>query len=193
MVRRLTSKGNMDHAETYLKDLQDALAVLDLDQVKKARQALSEARAEGKQIFVCGNGGSASTASHLATDLGKGASQASAEAFKVMSLTDNIAWITALANDMSYEHVFVEQLRNFAQQGDVLLAISASGNSPNVIKAVEFANQQGLTTLGWTGFDGGRLASLVDLPIVVDSHHMGRVEDVHIVLMHLVCYYFMES
>ena len=83
----------MDHAETYLKDLQHALAVLDLDQIKKARQALSAARAEGKQIFVCGNGGSASTASHLATDLGKGASQASAEAFKVMSLTDNIAWI----------------------------------------------------------------------------------------------------
>ncbi len=183
----------MDHAETYLKDLQHALAVLDLDQIKKARQALSEARAEGKQVFVCGNGGSASTASHLATDLGKGASQASAEAFKVMSLTDNIAWITALANDMSYEHVFVEQLRNFAQKGDVLLAISASGNSPNVIKAVEFAKERGLTTLGWTGFDGGRLALLVDLPIVVDSHHMGRVEDVHIVLMHLVCYYFMES
>ena len=193
MVRRLISKGNMDHAETYLKDLQLALAVLDLDQIKKARQALSEARAEGKQVFVCGNGGSASTASHLATDLGKGASQASAEAFKVMSLTDNIAWITALANDMSYEHVFVEQLRNFAQKGDVLLAISASGNSPNVIKAVEFAKERGLTTLGWTGFDGGRLALLVDLPIVVDSHHMGRVEDVHIVLMHLVCYYFMES
>jgi D-sedoheptulose 7-phosphate isomerase len=183
----------MDHAETYLKDLQHALAVLDLDQIKKARQALSAARAEGKQIFVCGNGGSASTASHLATDLGKGASQASAGAFKVMSLTDNIAWITALANDMSYEHVFVEQLRNFAQKGDVLLAISASGNSPNVIKAVEFAKESGLTTLGWTGFDGGRLALLVDLPIVVDSHHMGRVEDVHIVLMHLVCYYFMES
>ena len=82
---------------------------------------------------------------------------------------------------------------NKTKKGDVLLAISASGNSPNVIKAVEFAKESGLTTLGWTGFDGGRLALLVDLPIVVDSHHMGRVEDVHIVLMHLVCYYFMES
>ena len=183
----------MDHAEIYLQDLQQALAALDLEQVKKVRQVLAEARADGKQIFLCGNGGSASTASHLVNDLGKGASQAGDEPFKVMALTDNISWITALANDMSYEDVFVEQLRNFAGAGDVLIAISGSGNSPNVLKAVALAKERGLTTVGWTGFDGGHLALLVDLPIVVNSHHMGRIEDVHVVLMHLVCYYFMEQ
>ena len=183
----------MDHAETYLDDLKQALAGLDLEGVKKVRQVLDQARAEGKQVFLCGNGGSASTASHMANDLGKGASLAGGEPFKVIALTDNIPWMTALANDLSYEDIFVEQLHNFAGEGDVLIAISVSGNSPNVLKAVELANERGLTTVGWTGFGGGRLAELVDLPIVVDSHHMGRVEDVHVVLMHLMCYYFMEQ
>lgn len=183
----------IDHAETYLADLQQALAALDLEQIKKVRQILAAARVEGKQIFLCGNGGSAATASHLVNDLGKGASAAGGEPFKVMALTDNISWITALANDMSYEDIFVEQLRNFAGAGDVLIAISGSGNSRNVLKAVELANERGLTTVGWTGFDGGQLAKLADLSIVVDSQHMGRVEDVHVVLMHLVCYYFMEQ
>lgn len=182
----------MDHAEIYLEDLQQAIAAIDLAEVKKVRQVLAEARDKGKQIFLCGNGGSASTASHLVNDLGKGASVAGGEPFKVMALTDNISWITALANDMSYEDIFIEQLRNFAGAGDVLIAISGSGNSPNVIKAVELAKQRDMTVVGWTGFDGGRLALLADLPIVVNSHHMGRVEDVHVVLMHLVCYYFME-
>ena len=181
---------NMDHAESYLKDLQQALAGLDLAMVYRVRDV---ARGTGKQIFVCGNGGSSSTASHMANDLGKGASQFGGAPFKITALTDNVAWMTALANDMSYEDVFVEQLRNFASAGDVLIAISGSGNSPNVLKAVELANERGLTTVGWTGFDGGRLATIVDLSIVVGSHHMGRVEDVHVILMHLVCYYFMET
>ena len=184
---------NMDHAESYLKDLQQALAGLDLAMVYRVREVLGVARGTGKQILVCGNGGSSSTASHMANDLGKGASQFGGAPFKITALTDNVAWMTALANDMSYEDVFVEQLRNFASVGDVLIAISGSGNSPNVLKAVELANEWGLTTVGWTGFDGGRLATIVDLSIVVGSHHMGRVEDVHIILMHLVCYYFMEA
>ena len=183
----------MDHAESYLEDLQHALAGLDLAVVHQVRAALGAAREAGKQVFVCGNGGSSSTASHMANDLGKGASQSGGAPFKIIALTDNVAWMTALANDMSYEDVFVEQLRNFASAGDVLLAISGSGNSPNVLKAVELATERGLTTVGWTGFDGGRLATMVDLSIVVGSHHMGRVEDVHVVLMHLVCYYFMEQ
>ena len=183
----------MDHAEFYLKDLHQALAGLDIAMVYQVREALGVAREAGKQVFVCGNGGSSSTASHMANDLGKGASQSGGAPFKITALTDNVAWMTALANDMSYEDVFVEQLRNFASAGDVLIAISGSGNSPNVLKAVELANERGLTTVGWTGFDGGRLATIVDLSIVVGSHHMGRVEDVHVILMHLVCYYFMEA
>ena len=182
-----------DHAEDYLADLQQALADLDLTMVHRVREALAAARDAGKQVFVCGNGGSSSTASHMANDLGKGASQAGGAPFKIIALTDNVAWMTALANDMSYEDVFVEQLRNFAGSGDVLIAISGSGNSPNVLKAVELAKERGMTTVGWTGFDGGRLTKKVDLPIVVGSQHMGRVEDVHVVLMHLICYYFMEQ
>ena len=129
----------------------------------------------------------------MANDLGKGASLVSDKPFKVIALTDNISWITALANDISYEAIFAEQLRNFAQPGDVLIAISGSGNSPNVLNAVEVARERGVKTVGWTGFGGGKLASMVDLSIVVDSHHMGRVEDVHVILMHLICYYFMEQ
>lgn len=183
----------MDHGESYLEDLQRALSAIDMDEVKKVRDVLAGARAEGKQIFLCGNGGSASTASHMANDLGKGASIGREKPFKVIALTDNVSWMTALANDLSYEDVFSAQLCNFAGEGDVLLAISGSGNSPNVLKAVEVARSRGMVTVGWTGFGGGKLAPMVDFPIVVDSHHMGRVEDIHVVLMHLVCYYFMEQ
>jgi D-sedoheptulose 7-phosphate isomerase len=111
----------------------------------------------------------------------------------VTALTDNIPWITALANDVGYEVIFAEQLRNLGQPGDVLLAISGSGNSPNILEAVKVAREIGIEVIGWTGFGGGKLAGLSDLAIVADSHHMGRVEDVHTILMHLICYYFMEE
>ncbi len=183
----------MDHLKSYLGDLQRAIAALDLEAVARLRAACAQARDEGRQIFVCGNGGSAATASHLANDLGKGASYGRLRRFRVLSLTDNVPWMTALANDVDYSAVFAEQLRNLAQPGDLLIAISGSGNSPNVLQAVAAARELGLVTAGLTGFGGGRLAGLVDFPVVVDSHHMGRVEDVHLMVVHLVCYYFMES
>ncbi len=183
----------MDFFSLYMRDLQGALDQLDLTQVESAVKMLAEARDGGKQIFLCGNGGSASTASHMANDMGKGASLGRNKAFKIIALTDNIPWITALANDLSYEAIFSEQLRNFAQEGDVLIAISGSGNSQNVLNAVEVAREKGMKTMAWTGFGGGKLAGMVDLSIVVDSDHMGRVEDAHVILMHLVCYYFMEQ
>jgi D-sedoheptulose 7-phosphate isomerase len=183
----------VEHSEKYLEDLRTALDGLDLQAVGQVREMLAQARREGRQIFVCGNGGSASTASHLANDLGKGASLGRDKPFRVMALTDNVPWITALANDVGYGAVFVEQLRTLAQAGDLLLAISGSGNSPNVLRAVQLAREKGMKTIGWTGMGGGKLAGMVDLPIVVKSQHMGRVEDVHVVLMHLVCYYFMEQ
>ena len=195
-MRRLISEEyrlSMDHGIAYLEDLKHALAALDIEAVKKVRSLLAEARDRGNRIFLCGNGGSASTASHMANDLGKGASLGREAPFKVIALTDNVSWITALANDLSYDDIFVEQLKNFAAPGDVLIAISGSGQSANVLKAVELANERGLSTVGWTGFGGGRLAEMVDIAIIVDSSHMGRVEDVHVVLMHLVCYYFMEK
>lgn len=184
----------MEHLTNYLSELKRALDALDLSAVQQAREWVGQVRGEGRQLFLCGNGGSAATASHLANDLGKGASygRPAAQRFRVIALTDNVPWMTALANDVGYEHIFAEQLRNLGQAGDLLIAISGSGNSPNVLNAVTVARQQGLRSIGWCGFGGGKLAAMVDLPVVVDSHHMGRVEDVHAILMHLVCYYFME-
>ena len=185
----------MRHIEDYLQNLQTALAALDPQSVMAVRSVFAATRSAGRQIFVCGNGGSAATASHLANDLGKGASygRPAEQRFRVVALTDNVPWITALANDVDYHAIFSEQLLNLGQPGDLLLAISGSGNSRNVLEAVAVAKERGMKTIGWTGFDGGELAGAVDLAIVVDSHHMGRVEDVHTVLMHLICYYFMEE
>ncbi|MBT4500041.1 MAG: SIS domain-containing protein [Gemmatimonadetes bacterium] len=183
----------MDHIKKYMEDLNAVIAALDLESVRKAREACEVARDQGKQIFACGNGGSAATASHFTNDLGKGASYGRESRFKVISLTDNIPWMTALANDIDYEAIFAEQLRNFVGEGDVLIAISGSGNSQNVLNAVEVAREKGMTTVALTGFGGGKLAGMVDVPIVVDSHHMGRVEDLHMIIVHLICYYFMEG
>ncbi|MCC7264885.1 MAG: SIS domain-containing protein [Candidatus Latescibacteria bacterium] len=184
----------MEHLTNYLSELKKALDTLDLKAVQQAREWVGQTQREGRQLFLCGNGGSAATASHLANDLGKGASygRPRAERFRVTALTDNVPWMTALANDVGYEAIFAEQLRNLGQEGDLLIAISGSGNSPNVLNDVQVARDQGIRTIGWCGFGGGKLAGLVDLPVVVASHHMGRVEDVHAILMHLVCYYFME-
>lgn len=184
----------MQHIEQYLTDLKAALDALDPVQIKAVRERIGALRERGGQLFLCGNGGSAATASHLANDLGKGASWGrSGPRFRVIALTDNIPWMTALANDVGYEVIFAEQLRNLAQPGDVLLAISGSGNSANILEAVGAAREIGMEVIGWTGFGGGKLAGLSDLAIVADSHHMGRVEDVHTILMHLICYYFMET
>ncbi|MBM3276586.1 MAG: SIS domain-containing protein [Candidatus Handelsmanbacteria bacterium] len=182
----------MDHIKDYLRQLKAALDALDLEAVRRARDWVGQTRQEGRQLFLCGNGGSAATASHLANDLGKGASYGRSSRFRVIALTDNLPWITALANDVGYEAIFAEQLRNLGQQGDLLIAISGSGNSPNVLNAVRVAGELGMLSIGWCGFGGGKLVEMVDLPVVVDSRHMGRVEDVHAILMHLICYYFME-
>lgn len=155
-------------------------------------EVLKNARDEDRQIFLCGNGGSAATASHFATDLGKGASLGCDKRFRVLSLTDNVPWMTAMANDTDYSRIFVEQLRNYARSGDVLLAFSGSGNSPNVICAVEWANQNGLVTVGITGRPGGKLGQLARHPIFAESGHMGFIEDTHFVIQHIVGYYFME-
>jgi D-sedoheptulose 7-phosphate isomerase len=183
----------MVHLTEYMSELRRAMAALDLEAVGRLRDACAAVRQQGGQIFICGNGGSAATASHFANDLGKGASYGRTTRFKVMALTDSVPWMTALANDVSYAEVFAEQLANFARKGDLLIAISGSGNSANVLRAVETARQFGVQTAGLTGFGGGKLAPLVDYPLVVDSHHMGRVEDVHMIIVHLICYYFMEQ
>jgi D-sedoheptulose 7-phosphate isomerase len=149
-------------------------------------QILHRARMVERQVFIVGNGGSASTATHMACDLGKNTQAVGVPRFRVLSLNDNMASFSAWANDSGYENVFAEQLANFARPADVLVAISTSGNSPNVLKAVDFALDHCIYTIGWTGYEGGKLAERVDLPIVVPNHEIELVEDIHLVLQHMV-------
>jgi len=179
-------------ASDYLTQLGGALSRLPLERVETAIQWMKETRDSNSQIFTCGNGGSASTASHFVCDVVKGASYQKSRRFRIMALTDNLATITAYSNDVSYDAVFVEQLKNFAHPGDLLFCISGSGNSPNVLRAIEYANSAGMRTIALTGRDGGQLGKLAQLDINVAEPHMGRIEDAHLIICHMLCYYFME-
>ena len=181
------------YVAAYKKSAMQVLKTVPEDLVADLASRLETARQNERQIFVCGNGGSAASASHLANDLGKGASQDRSPRFRVISLTDNIPWISAVANDYDYDQVFVEQLRNYGRSGDLLLAISGSGNSPNVINAVRWANRKGIDTVGITGRSGGDLSECARHVIRVDSSHMGHIEEAHFLILHLVSYYFMET
>jgi D-sedoheptulose 7-phosphate isomerase len=182
----------MNFAEAYKASLLQTIEKIDMISVNEAIQWLRQARDSGRAIFTCGNGGSASTASHFVCDMVKGASYGHLSRFRIMALTDSLPTITAYSNDVAYDAVFVEQLKNFAQPGDVLFAISGSGNSPNVLRAVEYANSINCRTIGLSGRDGGRLAQLVGLPIHVPEPHMGRIEDAHMIVCHIIAYHFME-
>jgi D-sedoheptulose 7-phosphate isomerase len=181
------------YPERYRTDLLNAIASIDLEKIGKAIEILSGARAEDRHIFVCGNGGSASTASHFVCDMVKGASFNRDKRFRIMALTDSLPTLTAYSNDVHYECVFVEQLKNFAQPGDVVIAISGSGNSPNVLRAIEYGNSVGCRTIALTGRNGGKLGPLAELNIQVSNPHMGRIEDGHMIAMHMICYYFMDE
>ena len=183
----------MSFPEHYKAKLARAIETIDLAGVDRAIAMLARARSENRRIFVFGNGGSASTASHFATDMVKGASYGRAKRFRIMALTDSLPTLTAYSNDVSYECVFVEQLKNFAEPGDVAIAVSGSGNSPNVLRAVEYANSIGCHTIGLSGRDGGTLGKLVELNLHVADPHMGRIEDGHMIILHMICYYFMEE
>jgi D-sedoheptulose 7-phosphate isomerase len=183
----------MSFPERYKADLLSAIESIDLARVGEAIALLAQARDEGRRIFTCGNGGSASTASHFATDMLKGASFGYDKRFRILALTDSLPTITAYSNDVSYECVFVEQLKNFAEPGDVLIAVSGSGNSPNVLRAVEYANSIGCRTIGLCGRDGGALGKLAGLSLHVAHPHMGRIEDAHLIMLHMIGYYFMEQ
>src|SRR3954465_4953667 len=183
----------MTFAEQYRIQLLDTIQSLDLAQIQRAIDVLTKARDEGRRIFTCGNGGSASAASPFATDMVKGASFGREKRFRIMALTDSLPTLTAYSNDINYECVFVEQLKNFAEPGDVVIAISGSGNSPNVLRAVEYANSIGCRTIGLSGRDGGQLGKIAQLNLQVNHPHMGRIEDGHMIILHMIAYYFMES
>ena len=176
----------MSVIQDYLTDLQTTLSNLPLNDIERAVEVLIDARLNDRQVFTLGNGGSAATASHFACDLGKGTVVPGYPRFRVMALTDNMPLFSALANDYGYEHVFVEQLANLVRPGDVVIGICGSGNSSNVLNAIQLAREVGATTIGMTGFDGGKLKDMVDICILAPSHCMEKVEDTHLVLEHLI-------
>jgi D-sedoheptulose 7-phosphate isomerase len=180
-----------DYAARYVAYLRDLMTRLDFEAVGRLTAVLDHARRDGRTVFFLGNGGSAATASHWANDLALGARGDGMMPFRTVSLTDNAAIVTAIANDVGYAEVFVRQLEGLLRPGDVVVAISASGNSPNVIRAVEYARARGAVTVGLTGFDGGRLKALCDVSVHVPtpSGEYGPVEDLHLMLDHLVTGY----
>lgn len=175
-------------ADGYLRVFQHLVHGFDLDALARVVERLRAARDRGATIYIAGNGGSAATATHLVNDLGKATKRSGRQPMRVMCLSDNVSWLTALANDEGYERVFTGQLENFARAGDVLVVISASGNSPNLVDAVGHARAHGLTTIGIVGFDGGRLKGMVDECLWLESEvgAYGPVESGHVVLCDLL-------
>ena len=172
----------------YLDRVRDEIARLSHHEIETFADLIYDRYVSGRFVFVIGNGGSGANASHMCEDLGKSTVKdfESQKRLKVMSLTDNTPYILAWANDTSYDRVFVEQLKNFASEGDLLIAISGSGNSPNVLRAVEWANAHGLTTFGVTGFSGGKLREIAHQGLHCALDDMGMVESLHLVAFHYV-------
>ena len=189
--------GSTEEARKFVQNYKNrslaALHQIGEEAVTRLIRLLVENRDGNRRIFICGNGGSASTASHFASELGKGGSAGGGKRFQVLALTDNVAWMTALGNDLDYSQIFVEQLKNFAQPKDLLIAFSSSGSSANVIEAVRWANRKKLNTVGMTGIPGGQLAQLARYVIQISSRHTGRIEEGHFLIQHLAGYYFMQQ
>jgi D-sedoheptulose 7-phosphate isomerase len=177
----------MDYVNSYMAELKQTIDRLPVDLINEVIAILHDARLERRQIFIMGNGGSASTASHFVADLAKNTRRAGWPDYRVIGLTDNMAIFSAYANDEGYENVFAQQLANFVLPKDIVIGISTSGNSANVLKAIELANEMGALTIGFTGFSGGSLSRLVDINLHVTSEVIEQVEDVHLMLEHLIC------
>ena len=177
------------YAASYIQNLKFTLDEIDLNQFEKIVSVLLKAREADKQIFIVGNGGSASTASHFACDLGRGTvnfSNDGFDRFRAISLTDNMALVTAIGNDISYDSIFTEQLKNLMNKGDVLIGITASGNSPNILKSFEYAKKVGAVTIGFLGFGGGKASQIVDYNLTVSSNNYGISEDFHLIIGHIL-------
>jgi len=173
---------------SYLARQQEEIARLDTEAIEALADAIYERYESGRFVYIIGNGGSAANASHLCEDLGKSSvvDFENQKRLKVLSLTDNTPYILAWANDTSYDRIFVEQLKNFGERGDLLIAISGSGNSPNILKAVTWANDHGIETFGITGYDGGKLLKLAHKSLHCELDDMGMVESLHLIAFHYV-------
>ena len=176
-------------SERYLRDVIAVLERMAEDMPIKAAEIsslLATARRSKKRIYIMGNGGSSSTAAHMTSDLNKGANRDDTPRFRAMALSDNTPLLTAWANDSSYEDIFLEQLRDVLEPGDIVIGISGSGNSPNVLRAIDYANSVGATSIGLTGFDGGELAKIANISYVVPSECMQQIEDIHLIIEHMI-------
>jgi len=176
----------MKIVENYIKDLKNTLDQINVEEIESIAKAFIHARDNNKQILVFGNGGSGSTASHMVCDILKGCSYEKESRFRILCLNDNIPTILAYGNDVSYDIVFLEQLKNYLQKGDLVVAISGSGNSKNIINAIEYANEFGSTTIGFTGFNGGKLKQIANLSFNANINDMQISEDLHIIMLHIL-------
>ena len=183
----------MDDILEYINSLKNLIDNINPEEVQKAIDVLKEAHKDKKRIFIVGNGGSAATANHFACDFGKNAIQDDENRFKILSLSDNSSAITAYGNDNGYENVFSEQLKNLMEPGDVLFAISASGNSPNIIKAVELADKKNGVIIGLSGFTGGKLKEMAHVNINVASDQYEPIEDLHLIITHIIVSWFKKN
>jgi D-sedoheptulose 7-phosphate isomerase len=170
----------------YLQLLEKKLSALNIQQINQIVTVIKSAYDNGNTIFTMGNGGSGTTASHIVCDLNKGVSANLTRKFKVMCLNDNVPSISAIANDISYDAIFKEQLGNFLRPGDVVIGISVSGNSKNIIRAIEYANRNGAVTIGFCGFDGGKLKKTAKYSIYIKVNDMKVAEDIHSIISHIM-------
>ena len=182
-----------NYVENYLKDQKSAVDSIPADEVAKLIEKFCEALDEDRQIFVFGNGGSAANASHFITDLGKGASDKTYRRFRCLSLNDNVSWITAIGNDYKYEDIFKRQLENYAKPDDIVMVMSVSGSSPNLVSAIKWCKENNVYTIALVGGKRGTLSTLADHVIVINDTHYGRVEDAHMHICHIICYAFIEN
>lgn len=182
----------IEYLNNYISEQKAALEAIPVGQVEKLIRKFQLALKEDKQIFVFGNGGSASNASHFITDLGKSASDNSYKRFRCLSLNENLSWITAIGNDYTYEDIYLRQLQNYARPGDMVMMLSVSGSSPNMVKAAEWCKQNEVYVVALVGAKKGQLATVADDFIAINSTHYGRVEDCQMHICHMVCYAFIE-
>lgn len=186
-------KSSKDYSKKYFNYLSELYSSIDVESIEKVINVFLEARKKEKTIFLIGNGGSASTCSHFSEDLSLGTYCEGIKPFKTISLTDNTSYITALGNDIGYENAFNGQLRCLLNKEDVVVGISGSGNSPNLLKALEYANSKGAITIGILGFDGGKMKELCKYNIIIRTKKgmYGPVEDMHLIIVHIICTYLM--
>lgn len=188
----MTSASLHGYVGTYFDRLRATIDRIPLERIERVGEILFRAYQHNKQVFVVGNGGSAATASHMACDLGKNTIGPNQRRFRILSLTDNTPLLTALANDVGYEHVFSEQLVNLIRPGDVLIVVTGSGRSPNILQAMRYSRERAATVIALLGFDGGPARELADEHVLVPSDDYGLIEDLHMILNHVLVGYFRE-